>query len=254
MAGINNHVLLLQGALYVRRSKAQCGNLRLGYIDIDSFRLYAVEDDARYSFDHTQFLAQFFCCSFKFGIAVSVARNRQHEPVDKTEIITDNRFSGAGGKGGLYILNFFAHDIPHLGQTIGPVLTLDIHFNNGSTRARIGINPFYLNHLLQLGLDEIGNFQFHLLSAGTRIFGYNRGCFNGKLRVFELAQLEIAGDTAQQNQQRGKIGDRFLLNCEGRKIHLPASCADSPKMVTCWPSVSVCRPAVTIQSPLLIPS
>ena len=69
---------------------------------------------------------------------------------------------------GFDVLDLLAQHVPDLRQPVGPVVALDVDLDDRQARPGVGVDVLELHHLLELGLDPVGDLQFDLLGAGAR--------------------------------------------------------------------------------------
>jgi hypothetical protein len=106
-----------------------------------------------------------------------------------------------------------------LGQPVGPVVALDVDLNDRQTRPGVGVDVLEFHHLLELGLDPVGDLQFDLFGAGPRVGGRDHRSLHRKLRVLQLPELEVAENPAGQDQQDAEVRDGSLLDGKSGKVH-----------------------------------
>ncbi len=206
-ARVDHHVLSLQGAHQLLGRQSELGQLRFRHVDVNPLVLRAPEVGSGDAGHEAQFLPQCLHVVFQLGVRVAVAGHRQKEAEHGAEVVAHLGRTGTGRQRGLNVANLLAQHVPHLPNTVGPVLLLDIHFNDGHARTRPGVHVLDLAHLLELGLDAVGDFQLHLFRAGAGIERGNAGRLDGELRVFKLAKLEEAEHAPDEEQQGAEDGN-----------------------------------------------
>ncbi len=115
--------------------------------------------------------------------------------------------------------DLLAQHVPHLRQPVGPVVALDVDLDDRQARPGVGVDVLQFHHLLELGFDPVGDLQFDLLGAGSRVGGRDHRGLDRELRVLQLPELEVAEHPARQDQQDAEVGDGSLFDRKGGKVH-----------------------------------
>ena len=218
-AGIDDQVLRLKRLHHLFRGQSQRGKLRRGDVDVDPFILHSPEVDPGHARHNAQLLAHVLDVALQFGIVVPVAADGQEKAEYIAEIVADLRFAGAGRQRAFHVPHLLAQHVPHLRELVGPVVALDVDLDDRQTGAGIGVDVLQLRHLLELGFNLVGDFQFDLPGAGAGIGGRDDGGLHRELRVFQLAELEVAEHAAGHDQKYSEVDDRPLFNRDRGKVH-----------------------------------
>ena len=220
--GVDDSILDSKGTCNILRGQAQLGELGLRSFDIDALVLDAPEIHASHAWHDGELLADDSRVTVEICIAEAVTGERHQEAEDEPEVVTDPGFAGAGGELVFDVADVLAHVVPHLRQSIRPVLVLDIDLDDGQPGPGVGVDVLHLAHLLELRLYQVGELELHLFRAGAGIRRDDGRRLDGEFRILELSERAVARNSRGDQQKNEEVGDRLLLNRDGGKAHGPS--------------------------------
>ena len=152
----------------MRGNDAVAGNLLFGKDNVDYLVPVADDVDPFHALYVEQFAAEVFGIFIHFGIVVPVGRQGVENAVDIHHVVDDHRRVTPLRKTRGCIVYLAAQQVEMLLQLLFQHGHLKFDGEHGRTVPAFGLHLLHIGKRSQFVLHQLGDFQFHLVCAGSR--------------------------------------------------------------------------------------